>query len=87
MEFLRIFGAGRARESRCDTCVYARVVRGYVAGEKVTFCNRAAAPVCMPFVVSDCTDYYDRGVAASAPAKRAGFATSEDPERLALQIA
>ena len=49
-------GAG----SRCDTCVYSRIIRGYAESEKITMCDRIFEPFIVPFKVSECSDYIDK---------------------------
>jgi hypothetical protein len=46
--------------SRCDSCVYARIIRGYAHSEKITICDRLFEPIRIPFPVSECTDYLDK---------------------------
>jgi hypothetical protein len=61
MDLRKIYGGtpvGQA--SRCDTCVYARIIRGYAQSEKITICDRIFQPVRIPFPVSECTDYLDK---------------------------
>lgn len=47
-------------ESRCDTCVYARIIRGYAQTERITICDRLFKPIHIPFKVMECTDYADK---------------------------
>jgi hypothetical protein len=85
---LTIFGAASGeRESRCDTCASARIVRGYVADEKITFCNRATEPVRIPFAVSECSDYYDKRVPFNGPVRKVGFSAAVGDEKSAEQVA
>lgn len=61
MDLRKIYGGtpvGQA--SRCDSCVYARIIRGYAQSEKITICDRIFEPVRIPFPVSECTDYLDK---------------------------
>lgn len=76
MKIFRIFSVVGVKESRCDTCASARIVRGYVAGEKISFCNRAAEPVRIPFAVSECSDYFDKRTPVSGPARKVGFSAA-----------
>jgi hypothetical protein len=61
MDLRKVYGGtpvGQA--SRCDSCVYARIIRGYAHSEKITICDRIFEPVRIPFPVSECTDYVDK---------------------------
>jgi len=61
MDLRKVYGGtpvGQA--SRCDTCVYARIIRGYSQSEKITLCDRLFQPLRIPFPVSECTDYVDK---------------------------
>lgn len=60
MDLRKVYGGtpiGQA--SRCDSCVYARIIRGYAQSEKITLCDRLYEPLRIPFPVSECTDYLD----------------------------
>lgn len=60
MDLRKVYGGtpvGQA--SRCDSCVYARIIRGYAQSEKITICDRLYEPLRIPFPVSECTDYLD----------------------------
>lgn len=60
MDLRKVYGGtpvGQA--SRCDSCVYARIIRGYAQSEKITICDRLYEPLRIPFAVSECTDYLD----------------------------
>jgi len=61
MDLRKVYGGtpvGQA--SRCDSCVYARIIRGYAQSEKITICDRLFEPIRIPFLVSECTDYLDK---------------------------
>jgi hypothetical protein len=47
-------------ESRCDTCVHARIIQGYAESERIVFCTSLYDPIRIPFKVMQCTDYEDR---------------------------
>lgn len=47
-------------ESRCDTCVYSRIIRGYAESERITICDRLFEPLHIPFRVRECSDYADK---------------------------
>jgi hypothetical protein len=88
MKIFRIFGAvTNEKESRCDTCTSARIVRGYVAVEKISFCNRAAEAVRIPFAVSECSDYFDKRVPFNGPERKVGFSAAVGDEKSAEQVA
>lgn len=61
MDLRKVYGGtpvGQA--SRCDSCIYARIIRGYAQSEKITICDRIFEPIRIPFPVSECTDYVDK---------------------------
>jgi hypothetical protein len=61
MDVRKVYGGtpvGQA--SRCDTCVYGRIIRGYAQSEKITICDRIFQPIRIPFPVMECTDYVDK---------------------------
>jgi hypothetical protein len=61
MDLRKVYGgtpSGQA--SRCDSCVYARIIRGYAQSEKITICDRLFEPIRIPFPVCECTDYLDK---------------------------
>ena len=61
MDLRKVYGGtpvGHA--SRCDSCIYARIIRGYAQSEKITICDRLFEPIRIPFPVSECTDYLDK---------------------------
>ena len=47
-------------ESRCDSCVYSRVIRGYAESERITLCDRWFEPMRITFNVRECSDYADK---------------------------
>lgn len=50
-------------ESRCETCSYARIIKGYAFNEKVVMCDRVwDSPLPITFIVAECTDYQDKRV-------------------------
>jgi len=53
-------GTPVGQASRCDTCVYARIIRGYAQSEKITICDRIFHPLHIPFPVMECSDYLDK---------------------------
>jgi hypothetical protein len=61
MDLRKVYGGtpvGQA--SRCDSCVYSRIIRGYAQSEKITLCDRLFEPIRIPFPVMECTDYLDK---------------------------
>ncbi|MBZ5531829.1 MAG: hypothetical protein LAO20_10385 [Acidobacteriia bacterium] len=61
MDLRKVYGGtpvGQA--SQCDTCVYARIIRGYSESEKITLCDRLLEVIRIPFRVRECTDYVDK---------------------------
>jgi hypothetical protein len=61
MDLRKVYGGtpvGQA--SRCDSCVYSRIIRGYAQSEKITLCDRLFEPIRIPFAVMECTDYIDK---------------------------
>lgn len=75
---LTVISARKTRESRCDTCSYARIMRGYMKAEKVTFCGRVAEIFRIAFPVSECTDYHDKRIPFTAPPRKVGFTSALD---------
>jgi hypothetical protein len=47
-------------ESRCDTCVNARIIQGCAESERIVLCTSLIDPIRIPFKVLQCTDYEDR---------------------------
>ncbi len=50
MDLRKVYGGtpvGQA--SRCDSCVYARIIRGYAQSEKISICDRLFEPIRIPF--------------------------------------
>lgn len=61
MDLRKVYGGtpvGQA--SQCDTCVYARIIRGYSESEKITICDRIYEAIRIPFRVRECSDYVDK---------------------------
>src|SRR5689334_1911774 len=97
MDLRKVYGGTPVGQgSQCDTCVYARSIRGYGQREKITICERNFQPFRIPFQVMECTDYVDKRLPciedlelmawelrSKSAGKRAGFAvagTSADPD-------
>ena len=47
-------------ESRCDTCVSARIIQGYAESERIVFCDATYPTARIPFKVMQCSMYEDR---------------------------
>jgi hypothetical protein len=61
MDLRKVYGGTPVgQESRCDSCVYSRIIRGYSESEKITLCDRIFEPIRIPFPVRDCSDYLDK---------------------------
>jgi hypothetical protein len=60
MDSRKVYGGTPVgQDSKCDTCVYSRIIRGYSESEKITFCDRIFEPGRM-IVVRECSDYLDK---------------------------
>lgn len=76
MSLRKIYGGTPVgNESRCDTCVYARIIRGYAQSERITICDRLFEAIRIPFKVMECTDYADKRLPCV-----------EDMEKIAWQL-
>ena len=53
-------GTPLGSESLCKTCSYAHIMTGYRESESVTMCNEVHPNIVVPFVIYDCTGYYDK---------------------------
>ena len=94
MDLRKVYGGTPVgQDSKCDSCVYARIIRGYSESEKLTFCDRIFEPVRIPFRVRDCSDYLDKRLPcvedlediawvlrSKSAGKRAGFIGITQPE-------
>ena len=72
-------------ESLCKTCSHSFIITGYRESEQVTVCCYVAPNIVLPFVVNECTGYYDKNRptwdqmeklaihVAAAPLKPVGF--------------
>jgi hypothetical protein len=47
-------------ESLCKTCSYAHIMTGYRESEMVTMCNEVNPNIVVPFLIYECTGYYDK---------------------------
>jgi len=46
--------------SLCKTCTYAHIMTGYRESEMVTMCNEVHPNIVVPFLIYECTSYYDK---------------------------
>jgi len=61
MDLRKVYGGTPVgQDSRCDSCVYARIIRGYAESEKITLCDRILEVIRIPFKVMECSDYVDK---------------------------
>jgi len=62
MNYRKVYGGTpQGNESRCDTCLYSRIVKGYAQSEQIVMCDRIYdLPMRIPFKVAECSDYLDR---------------------------
>jgi hypothetical protein len=61
MNYRKVYGGTKVGdESRCDTCIYARIVKGYSESEQLSICDRAYPSLVIPFKVRECSDYVDQ---------------------------
>ena len=47
-------------ESLCKTCCYAHIMTGYRESESITMCNEVNPNIVVPFVIYECSSYYDK---------------------------
>lgn len=61
MSAIKIHGGTPAGgESRCDTCRYASIIRGFAESERIVICGRREEGLRLSFKVAECTDYEDK---------------------------
>jgi hypothetical protein len=61
MNYRKVYGGTpKGNESRCDTCVYVRLIRGYADSERIVICDRYLEPIRITFKVYECSDYLNR---------------------------
>ncbi len=46
--------------SLCKTCSYAHIMTGYRESESLTICNEVHPNIVVPFVIYECSGYYDK---------------------------
>jgi len=61
MDLRKVYGGTAiGQDSRCDSCVFSRVIRGYSESECITLCDRLYEAIRIPFKVRECTDFIDK---------------------------
>src|SRR5262245_41454034 len=61
MSYRKVYGGTPVgTESRCDTCVNARIIQGYAESERIVLCAATEPPISVPFQVAECTNYEDK---------------------------
>lgn len=76
-------------QSKCASCSYAHILRGYRESEEVVYCNFPNDLLLVPFKVYECSNYWDKNrpsweqmqklaidVLPTSSAKKAGFRDS-----------
>ncbi len=46
--------------SLCRTCSNAHIMSGYRESERLTMCDRVQPTIVVPFVIHECSGYYDK---------------------------
>lgn len=94
MSLRKVYGGTPiGNESRCTTCVNARIIEGYAESERLVFCDAMYPPTRVPFNVRQCSMYEDKRLPAYEEMKkfaweirtksagaRAGFVTVPDDD-------
>jgi hypothetical protein len=61
MSYRKVYGGTPVgTESRCDTCIHARIIQGYAESERIVLCGATEPPINVPFQVAECTTYEDK---------------------------
>jgi hypothetical protein len=47
-------------DSLCRTCSYAHIMTGYRESEMVTICSEVNPNIAVPFLIYECSSYYDK---------------------------
>jgi hypothetical protein len=47
-------------DSLCRTCSYAHIMTGYRESEMVTICGEVHPNIVVPFLIYECSSYYDK---------------------------
>ena len=53
-------GTPTGSASLCRTCSYAHIMTGYRESESITMCNEVNPNIVVPFVIYECSGYYDK---------------------------
>lgn len=93
MDYRKVYGGTpRGNESRCDTCLYVRLIRGYADSQRIVICDRYLEPIRISFKVYECSDYVNRNLPdveelekiawelrpSARPGRKAGFASPQE---------
>jgi hypothetical protein len=63
MNYRKVYGGTpQGNESRCDTCLYVRLIKGYAESERIVICDRYFEPIRITFKVYECSDYANRNL-------------------------
>ena len=61
MDLRKVYGGTAiGQDSRCDSCVFARVIRGYSESECITLFYRLYDAIRIPFKERESSDYIDK---------------------------
>ena len=61
MDYRKVYGGTPVgSESRCDTCVHARVIQGYAESERIVLCGAVEPSMRVLFKVAECSMYEDK---------------------------
>jgi hypothetical protein len=65
MSLRKVYGGTPVgNESRCTTCVNARIIEGYAESERLVFCDAMYPPTRISFNVRHCSMYEDKRLPA-----------------------
>jgi hypothetical protein len=53
-------GTPMGSESLCRTCSSAHIMTGYRGSERITICNDVHPNIVVPFLIYECSGYYDK---------------------------
>jgi|SRR5215472_12384196 len=61
MDYRKAYGGTPVgNQSRCDTCLHARIIQGYAESERIVLCGLAEPALRVPFKVAECSSYEDK---------------------------
>jgi hypothetical protein len=66
-------------ESLCKTCCYAHIMTGYRESESITMCNEVNPNIVVPFLIYECTGYYDKNRPSWKQMERLAINVTPDP--------